>query len=209
MVRRGAGGSLATPETTPEMINCSRCLSQPKELHVRNRVTLSGLLLKHASSPSHSTQFRKKRKQGKRKKKSEREKNQPFSIMNQSTASCPSTTAAADSKSTASMVPQSKLASAAAIAESAPEAKDTDSKNHTPITEEWVSPQLARRSTHHYEHDAAEFFGGPRHTAEEEQAIPKFHTRRESFNREDQKRLHYLYLMAEEERKKKGFSEVA
>jgi len=154
-----------------------------------------------------STSFEKEKK---REKSTERE-NQPFSIMSQSTASFPSTTAAtaAASKSTSSMVPQSKLASAAAITESAPEAKDT---NTTSTTEDFVPLQLARRSSHNYEHDSAEFFSGPRHTAEnrDEVAIPKFHTRRESFNREDQKRMGYAHLyLSNEEKKKKGFSEVA
>lgn len=115
------------------------------------------------------------------------------------------------------MVSPSKLASAALITEST---GGSNNSNNAATTQFTPSPPV-RRSTHNYEHDSAEFFGGRRHTSEDPQLSPEkpadadgmrraFHTRRQSFDREDQKRLHYEYLLGKgEEKQRKGFSETS
>lgn len=136
--------------------------------------------------------------------------------MSQSTASFPSS-GIEGKKSATSMASPSKLASVALITEST---GGGNNSNNAP-TEQFTAPPLVRRSTHNYEHDSAEFFGGRRHTSEDPQLSSEkpagademqraFHNRRQSFDREDQKRLQYEYLLRKgEENQKKGFSESA
>ena len=125
--------------------------------------------------------------------------------MSHSTGSFPSSSNTAD----AGEAPSSSSKPASATAESV-------SREGTGSTSsEWTPAPLARRSTHNYEHDSAQFSGGQRQQGDggdeqqqQQQQPALHHNRRESFNREDQKQVGYAHLMQLAERNTKGFSEA-
>ena len=117
-------------------------------------------------------------------------------------------------KSSSQEEPQTKtkkVSPSAAIIESGG-AKDSN----TSTAEDTLPASLARRSSHHYESDLAHHLrraSGEAPSAELEDLQRKFHQRRESYNREDQKHVQYAYIMGQNEKEKakpeaaKGFSE--
>jgi len=70
----------------------------------------------------------------------------------------------------------------------------------------------ARRSSHHYESDLAHHLRRASGEVPAADLQKRFHQRRESFNREDQKHAQYAYILGESEKQKEqqasqGFSE--
>ncbi|KAI5850923.1 hypothetical protein BZA05DRAFT_53094 [Tricharina praecox] len=98
------------------------------------------------------------------------------------------------------MVSPSTLASAASIESGG--AKDS---NTSTTTERALPLAHTRRSSHHYESDLAHHLrraSGEAPTAELKDLQKKFHQRRESYNREDQKHAQYAYIMGKDEKEK-------